>query len=54
MKQKKVNFELIENDYWSWRYRQIDPHITWEEYKTKYWTTTWKGKFTEVGGNIKL
>ena len=53
MKQKKVNFESIENDYWLFREQQM-PHISWEEYKTKYWTTTWKTKFTEIGGNIKI
>ena len=40
-------------DYWSWKCsRKAD--MTYEEYKTKYWTTTWKRKFTEIGGNIKL
>ena len=39
---------------WIWRYHQIDPNITWEEFKTKYWTTTWKPKFTEIGRNIAL
>jgi hypothetical protein len=39
---------------WIWKYRQIDPDITWEEFKSKYWTTTWTPKCTEIGGNIKL
>ena len=39
---------------WIWKYRQIDPDITWEEFKNKYQTTTWTLKFTEIGGNIKL
>ena len=39
---------------WIWKYRQIDPEITWEEFKNKHWTTTWTPKFTEIGGNIKL
>ena len=39
---------------WIWKYHQIDPDITYEEFKSKYWTTTWKPKFIEIGGNIKL
>ena len=45
MKQKK--------DYWSWEYRQ-KANMTYKDYKTKFWITTWKPKFTEIGGNIKL
>jgi len=46
MKQKK--------DHWTWRYRKIDPNLTWEEYKTKYSTKTWSGQITDKSGNIKL
>ena len=45
MKQKK--------DYWLLKYNR-KATMTYEEYKTKYWTTTWKQKFTEIEGNIKL
>ena len=40
--------------YWLWKCRLIDPDITWEEYKTKYWKTTWSGKITHKSNNIKL
>jgi len=39
---------------WIWRYLKIDPDITWEEYKSKYWTTTWSGQITHLPGNIRL
>ena len=48
----KVNKQ--KKDRWIWKYQKIDPDLTWEDYKTKYWTKTWSGQITYESGNIKL